>query len=223
MHVVTKCSVALCMVDPLPHHLPHRSRRPPMGPVSCCVSCDCVAVANASAPTPCGNDSWFCPAAASLPTSVGPGFFSDGVPGFRSSRAPCPEGHYCNGSGVATPCPRGRFGGVTGLTDALCSGVCSDGVLCEAGSKNANGIPCPAGFHCSAGLSTPCPGGTYNPDQGGSAALVCIPCPAGYYSRDEGASSFGSCRPCDAFEGSHPGAVMCWPGLRGPSWFCEAR
>jgi hypothetical protein len=98
-----------------------------------------------------------------------------------------------------------RFGFTTGLTVATCSGTCSAGYYCPAGSTNATAYPCPPGTFlgttggtaqssCSAcpvgyfcpvasvsGTANPCPAGTYRDTTGGTATTSCSACLAGRY------------------------------------------
>ncbi len=166
-------------------------------------------------PLPCGNDSMYCPLGSSAPLEAGPGHYTDGPPGYRSSRVVCPLGHYCPGNGSAVECPPGFFGNQLALTNATCSGRCGDGVLCAARTASAAGVPCPAGSYCVQGLAVPCPAGTYNVNTSASVASSCIGCPAGKYSLQSGASHIDACLTCSEFEGSGVGATTCWPGVRG--------
>lgn len=44
------------------------------------------------------------------------------------------------------PCPAGRYGNSTGLTNATCDGPCALGYFCDVlGSTVATAKPCPAG------------------------------------------------------------------------------
>jgi hypothetical protein len=77
--------------------------------VSDCAACNAggyCGVASA-APAPCGNDSVYCPSGSSVPLPVGPGYYSTGFVGARSSRAQCPAGQFCPGDGLAYDCPAG--------------------------------------------------------------------------------------------------------------------
>jgi hypothetical protein len=107
------------------------------------------------------------------------------------------------------------YGAVSGLTNASCSGRCEDGALCEPGSTQSTGVPCPTGSWCTQGIAVPCPAGTYNGGMGASSRQLCTPCPANTYSAVNGSTSVALCVPCSAFEGSLPGAAACWPGLIG--------
>jgi hypothetical protein len=169
-----------------------------------------------SVPINCGNSSMYCPAGAIAPLPVGPGYYSDGLEGAKSVRLQCGLGRYCTGDGTRRDCPPGFYGSVPGLTNATCSGRCSDGALCAAGSTSAAGQPCPAGSVCTQGLAVPCPLGAYNNGTGGSDLLTaCTLCPTGTYGPTLGASALTQCLPCAPHESSNPGAVACWPGVLG--------
>jgi hypothetical protein len=108
------------------------------------------------------------------------------------------------------------YGATSGLSQATCSGRCSDGVLCEPQSTSPTGVPCPPGYVCQQGIAFPCPSGTYNPVPGGvNATTSCVPCPANTFGARNGSSSLASCQPCAPFEGSDGGASSCWPGVLG--------
>ncbi len=166
-------------------------------------------------PTPCGNDSVFCPAGSAAPQSAGPGYFTQGFMGGRDFRAPCDPGLFCPGDGRAYACPAGRYGDAPGLRNSSCSGVCGDGVLCPAQTASPAGQDCPPGLYCAGGLATPCPAGTFNPFTRATDASQCLPCPADTYNPGNGSSSVAQCLPCAQREGSNPGAAACWPGVLG--------
>lgn len=44
--------------------------------------------------------------------------------------------------GVGSQCPAGRYGNSTGMTAATCTGPCSQGYYCKAGSASATAAPC---------------------------------------------------------------------------------
>jgi hypothetical protein len=175
--------------------------------------------ANATAPTPCGGDEYYCPQNSSTPTQAPPGFVTRGVggPTLRSSVALCPQGQWCL-NGTARDCPAGRYGDAQGLYNATCSGQCQDGALCIPGSTSAAGTLCPTGSFCVAGDATPCPRGTYNPVGGAPNASACLLCPGGTFNPTNGSSSITACAACPQYEGSSPGSALCWPGLRGAAY-----
>ena len=82
------------------------------------------------------------PIAASPGHITGP---AEGPVTTRSFEVLCPIGHYCT-SGVALPCPSGRFGSEEGLSDAACSGGCTAGYYCPAGSATPQALTCADGY-----------------------------------------------------------------------------
>jgi hypothetical protein len=155
------------------------------------------------------------PGVQHLPPPVGLGYYVTGVEGSRNARVQCRPGLYCDGSGIARPCPAGRYGNISGLTNDSCSGRCADGELCLQQTSSADGQSCPAGSYCLAGMALPCPSGMYNAVTGATNASWCLPCPAGTFSAQTGSSSEAECMACPDHEGSDPGATACWPGVLG--------
>jgi hypothetical protein len=171
--------------------------------------------AGSGAATPCGNDTVYCPAGSVAPVTAGQGYFTEGTVGSRVGRVLCDPGYFCPGDGRAYACPAGRYGDTPGLTNATCSGVCADGLLCALHTASAAGQACPTGQYCAAGLAHACPSGTYNPTPGAVNASQCLLCPAGTFNAGTGSSSEAECLPCPEHEGSLPGATACWPGVMG--------
>jgi hypothetical protein len=62
--------------------------------------------ASCGAPQPCGSDRLYCPAQSEMPLVAGAGYYTEGVPGTRSSRTICPMGQFCVGDGgcIAPAC-----------------------------------------------------------------------------------------------------------------------
>ena len=126
----------------------------------------------------CGGVDVFCPEGSSQPTTVSVGFYT--VAGNISSTVTadsqtiCPRGYYCKG-GRKFPCIAGTFGGVEGLHDEKCSGICQVGHYCPQASTSATEVPCPSGKYgntrglqddnCSGKClsSYYCPRGSVNP------------------------------------------------------------
>lgn len=131
-----------------------------------------------------------------------------------------PAGSYC-GAGEAPgatglPCAAGRFGSTPGLTQPTCSGNCTAGYACPAGSTTPTAVTCPPGTYslAGAGVCTPCVVGKYSSASGlstpctsacaaatgyycgeGATAATGAPCPMGTYASSTGATS---CTPCAA-------------------------
>ena len=124
----------------------------------------------------CGNASYYCPPSSAQPIPADTGHYTigpisapeqlqdDSDAHIRTSQILCERGYYCI-HGVRYKCPRGYYGGETGLTDPSCSGKCSPGYICDDAS------PSPAQYLCG-DVSVYCPEGSYN------TTVV----PAGYYS-----------------------------------------
>lgn len=72
----------------------------------------------------------------------------------------CEKGHYCPGDGKQHPCPAGTYGKVRGLKNAACSGKCSNGYFCEAGSEEKDLVDCGTGSCAGQPAACFCPEGT---------------------------------------------------------------
>ena len=149
-------------------------------------------------PNPCGGNNVFCPPSAVAPQSVGPGNFSaGGTPTTRSQQLPCPPGSYCV-SGVAQPCPAGRFGSVAGMQAPECEGPCAAGYFCTGGATTPKQHECGnARFYCPAGSPGPQEVPASMKSVGGASPLTrtsVAKCPDGSYSED----GWGYCITCGA-------------------------
>ncbi|CAM9593374.1 unnamed protein product, partial [Ascophyllum nodosum] len=84
---------------------------------------------------PCGDPSVYCPGGNWEPSTVSPGYYSIGGDGAttRIGQAVAPPGRYAK-VGTLYMCPPGRYGASYGLSTALCSGGCTRGFYCPAGS-----------------------------------------------------------------------------------------
>jgi hypothetical protein len=57
---------------------------------------------------------------------------------------------------ICKPCPSGHYGNVSGLTSSICSGLCSPGYYCPAGSTSPTQYECGGpGFFCPEGSEKP--------------------------------------------------------------------
>jgi hypothetical protein len=95
-----------------------------------------------------------CPAGSVSPTALLCTAGTYSPPG-SGACLPCPSGVYgtANATAVASctaPCPAGRYG-TPGASSPACTGPCSSGFLCPAGSSNATAVPCPAGKYSVGG------------------------------------------------------------------------
>ena len=97
----------------------------------------------------------YCTRGTDMPVEVMPGYYTiGGNSTTRSSQLPCPPGSYCN-KGIIRECPAGRYGSSSRLTTAFCTGPCSKGHYCPAGSTIDRQNPCPIGRYGSTeGLKT---------------------------------------------------------------------
>ena len=73
----------------------------------------------------------------------------------RVSQHICPKGYWCK-DGVRYPCDAGTFGDSLGLKNNYCSGSCSAGYYCPAGSSSPNQYPCGnSTVYCPVGSKLP--------------------------------------------------------------------
>jgi hypothetical protein len=120
----------------------------------------------------------------------------------------CPAGTWSiKGSSVCSLCSMGSFGSTSGSTSSSCTGICSIGYYCPAGSTNSTAMSCPlhqttvlpggaaviAECFCQPGYSGPnggqcqaCVAGLYSTSGGNSA---CLPCLAGRFGSSIAAAS----------------------------------
>ena len=123
----------------------------------------------------------------------------------RSTDWVCPLGMYMPKIAVMAPtdfygcaytCPAGTYGGTTDLADQSCSGSCTPGHTCPAGT----------------GVPAPCPNGTFLPPSvAGTASESCIPCFPGTFNNQTALAASG-CAVCAA--GSYSiglGGTECTP------------
>ena len=69
----------------------------------------------------------------------------------------CPPGYYCNGTGVATPCPAGRYNASTGAANLTSCRNCTavgNGFVCPLAGTSPNGASCPPGTYANVSLQT---------------------------------------------------------------------
>lgn len=126
----------------------------------------CPAASTSATQVPCGGPGVFCPPGAVVPTPVDSGYYSVGplsAPGemqkeedalVRTAQVQCEPGYYCTG-GLRFACPRGYYGGDVGISNAMCSGQCDPGYICDYAS------PSPRQYACGGDPSVYCPRGSY--------------------------------------------------------------
>ncbi len=95
----------------------------------------------------------------------------------------CPVGSYCEG-GVRFPCPGGRYGDETGVSNSSCAGECTAGHYCPDGSSSPTELVCgSATVYCPAGSSRPLVAisGVYTIGQSPETRNATLPCDSGSY------------------------------------------
>ncbi|CAM4687297.1 unnamed protein product, partial [Caretta caretta] len=158
----------------------------------------------------------------------------------------CPEGTFCNQTGLAEPvtCPKGHYCPARSILPLPCpAGTYMDilGAM-ETGSCK----PCPAGMYCStAGLATPeglCQPGYYCAQGSNSTSPVglpfgdlCLagyycpagtkhpremPCPAGTWNERRGAQDASWCLPCPPGFFCNVAGQVSPAGLCAPGYYC---
>ncbi|XP_026190235.1 uncharacterized protein LOC113146601 [Cyclospora cayetanensis] len=107
-----------------------------------------------------------CPAGTYNPDKIGLG---------PADCAVCPPGYYCEGSTSTAP-----------------TGLCEAGFICPKGASNPRQKLAPKGHYSEegAGAATPCPRGTFNPNEGQAQCTLCV---AGFYCPDTGAETMLQC------------------------------
>lgn len=94
-------------------------------------------------------NNYYCPIGSAYPIQVLPGYFSTGGNATtRTYQSPCTIGTYCI-DGVVSSCPAGTFGRSAKLRTPNCSGLCSKGHYCPAGSISSTQNRCPIGTYGS--------------------------------------------------------------------------
>lgn len=153
----------------------------------CDEGCYCTSGSVHSCQYLCGGPANFCPKGSSRPLLAGAGMKTVDAFGrsgenssfTRVSVLPCSVGHYCQ-RGIEIKCPAGTFGSDLMLTSPTCSGDCSPGFYCPAGSLNP--IQCPIGYYCPDGImKEPCPAGSYGSSTGLRDRECSGKCQPGHY------------------------------------------
>ena len=147
----------------------------------------------------CVDIASYCPlkSAAGLPVPAGYKALFD-VNGRATDITPCDLGTWCV-NGLQQQCPAGSYGASQGLQTASCSGTCSPGYFCPAGSKTAVEEECgsaavrngedPTMYFCPVGSESPrkVQAGFYTACSDGSTKLCTpnrrvkeLPCGSGF-------------------------------------------
>lgn len=148
----------------------------------------CAPASTSATDAPCGGSRFFCPEKSSSPSVVTLGWYSTGGSGptTRTGQAPCEAPYFCDATGVRQLCPAGTFGTEPELTSNDCSGQCSSGWFCDAGSLNSTAAVCGGpGLYCPSGTPSrlPVDVGYYSTPEGADAVHRSgqEPCPAGSF------------------------------------------
>ena len=146
-----------------------------------------------------GSAGYFCPAGSTNGTAAlcPAGYYCLAGASTGTSSA-CLPGQFSSAGAVScSPCDAGTYGASPALNTSSCTGPCSAGSYCPAGSSVPAPAACPAGFACPSGSANgtafPCPSGTYS--VGGAA--TCTPCAAGQYGTGTGLTLPVCSGPCD--------------------------
>ncbi len=106
---------------------------------------------------------------------------------FAASCMDCPAGLYgalpaTGTSSCTAPCRPGTFGVTGGQTSPTCSGNCTAGYACPAGSTSPTAQQCPIGRYSVAGSAVcpECPAGVYGDSVGLISPTCSGPCAVGY-------------------------------------------
>ncbi len=138
-----------------------------------------------------------------------PGFFCTSG-STNNTPSVCPAGQYSMaGAGQCSDCSSGQYGSTPGLQTPDCTGPCTAGYACPAGSVNATVTLCPAGTYSTVGSSvcTPCVAGLYGDTPGLPLAACTGPCPAGRFGSVSGLTSATCTGACDAGYACTPGSI----------------
>jgi hypothetical protein len=130
----------------------------------------------------------------------------------------CPAGQFSNsGASTCSMCAAGRFGATNVMNTSACSGVCTAGYACPAGSTNATVSVCPAGQYSmsGAGSCTMCAAGRFGALPLMADASCTAACPAGTFGSTSGLSTPACSGNCTAGYACPAGSItpaVCLPG-----------
>ena len=140
----------------------------------------------------CGDGKWSAAGSASC-SLIKAGCY--GTSGTQECPNQCEAGTYStSGASKCTDCPGGTYGSTKGLASEACSGNCTAGYYCPAGSTSATQNSCTVGNFCPEKSASPAAcGGDLTSNANAKAKTECyLTCSAGYYL----AKSTTSCATC---------------------------
>ena len=143
---------------------------------------------------------YYCPPNSTVPTDCKTGEYCPIGSGYPIKCISGQISQMIDGALVCQDCPAGTYS-VSGF-NSKCE-TCEPGYVC-LGATNAkypwnkvyhNGYKCPRGYYCPAGSKapTPCPAGTYNPDEGQVSPTACILCAKNTFGNSAGQSACLAC------------------------------
>ena len=177
-----------------------------------------LALGSTSSCTACG-DGRYSAAGASSCSNISAGCY--GTSASSACPAKCPAGKWsAAGASSCSNCNAGRYGSTEGLTAATCTGACSAGYYCPAGSTSATQNKCSAGNYCPAGSGsqTACPSGYGSSAAGSDAESDCyLTTTAGKYIATAKSSTQSTCT-----KGYYCPATNIYYGSTGKRTTCPA-
>ena len=177
-----------------------------------------LALGSTSSCTACG-DGRYSAAGASSCSNISAGCY--GTSASSACPAKCPAGKWsAAGASSCSNCNAGRYGSTEGLTAATCTGACSAGYYCPAGSTSATQNKCSAGNYCPAGSGsqTACPSGYGSSAAGSDAESDCyLTTTAGKYIATKNSSTQSTCT-----KGYYCPATNIYYGSTGKQTTCPA-
>ncbi len=108
-------------------------------------------------------------------------------------------------------CPEGRFGASAAFSSSLCSGTCTAGYFCPAGSASATQGACPPGQYSIAGAAscTNCSAGRYGASPGTNTPSCDAVCNPGYVCPPGSITGSPAGGQCPAGQYAFAGALAC--------------
>ena len=94
----------------------------------------------------------------------------------------CPAGTFSGvGAAVCSPCPGGSYGATQAMAAPTCTGPCTAGYACPAGSVSPTALLCAPGQYSFAGAAvcSPCPAGQFGSSVGLTVDTCSGLCPSG--------------------------------------------
>jgi hypothetical protein len=92
----------------------------------------------------------------------------------------CPAGTFSGvGAAVCSPCPGGSYGATQAMAALTCTGPCTAGYACPAGSVSPTALLCAPGQYSFAAVCSPCPAGQFGSSVGLTVDTCSGLCPSG--------------------------------------------